>query len=250
MKQIILFIYIIILLLSACTSKPSEKLSIATAANMQFAMEALTTAFSAETGILCETIISSSGKITAQVKAGAPYSVFVSADMKYPMALYKEGLTVEQPLAYAKGTIVLWTMHSDINPSLDDLTKPNVKHIAMANPKIAPYGAAAMEALQQKGLAESLATKFVFGESIAQTNQFILSQAADIGFTAKSVVLSPRINQKGQWTEIDTSLYTPIIQGIALLKNVPESIDQAQQFKEFLISPKGKEILSTFGYLE
>jgi len=231
----------------ACQQQNSNKLTIATAANMQFAIKALQTAFTAETGIKTEAVISSSGKLTAQIKEGAPYDIFVSADMKYPTYLHQNGFTLSEPKIYAKGNLVLWTMlEEDLNMGL--LSKENIKYIAIANPKTAPYGAAAKEVLTHYKLSEKVESKLVFGESIAQVNQFISSQTADIGFTAKSVVLSPKIKSKGQWIALDTNIYTPINQGIALLKTTEKRQKQAQAFYKFLLSAKGKEILTNFGY--
>lgn len=244
---VITFCYAI--LFWTCHSNEPRPLTIATAANMQYAMTALTEAFIQETGIACEMVVSSSGKLTAQIQAGAPYDILVSADLKYPKVLYEAGLTQNTPDVYAKGQLVLWTMDTDEAPSLTMLTHPPIQHIALANPKIAPYGIAAQEVLQQAGIRDSLSQKLVFGESIAQVNQFVRSEAADIGFTAKSVVLSPNIKGKGEWVAIDTSLHSPILQGIVLLKADAARLEAARQFKEFLFSPKGKEILTTFGYL-
>ncbi len=241
------FIIICITQYWACQDANTSKLTIATAANMQFAMQALQTAFTTETGIECETIISSSGKLTAQIKEGAPFDILVSADMKYPIDLYQNGLTLGEPQIYAKGNLVLWTMLEE-EVTIDLLDKKNTKHIALANPKTAPYGAAAKEVLAHYQLLEKVESKLVFGESIAQVNQFITSQVADIGFTAKSVVLSPQIKGRGQWLALDSNIYTPINQGIALLKTDKKREEQAQMFYKFLLSTKGKEILTNFGY--
>jgi molybdate transport system substrate-binding protein len=244
MKQLILFFLTSVLFLSCQTSQKQE-LRIAAAANMQFAMEAITKAFAEQTGIKSETVIGSSGKLTAQIKASAPYDIFISADMKYPNFLYENGFAKHPPKVYAKGKLVLWSVKEGIVPSISILTTPQIRHIVLANPKIAPYGKAAMETIQSYELEERVKDKFVFGESIAQTNQFIHSQAAEIGFTAKSVVLSPLMKNKGQWIEIPDSLYSPIEQGIILLN---EPSKAALAFQNFLFSKKGKAILETYGY--
>ncbi len=247
-KHLILLSIIISLFGYSCNDNSPQPLLIATAANMQFAIPPLLKSFTATTGISCEAIISSSGKLTAQIKGGAPYSVFLSADMKYPEILHKEGLTTALPKIYAYGTLVLWSISESDNLSMDLLTAPSIQHIALANPKTAPYGKAAMEVLQDLNLSISLKEKLVFGESIAQTNQFITSQVAEVGFTAKSVVVSPNIKDKGQWIPIDATLYTPIEQGIVLLKNVPDKQAEAQLFYDFLLSDEGQAILQEYGY--
>ena len=247
-KKFLLLTIFFLLLFTSCEQKENNKLTIATAANMQYAMKDLTKAFSNETGIECESISSSSGKLTAQIKEGAPYDIFVSADMKFPNELYQSGFSTGKPKVYAYGKLVIWTMNTQLNPNFDSLEKKHINHIAMPNPKTAPYGIAAEEALKNKELNEKIQSKLVFGESVAQTNQFIVSYAAEIGFTAKSVVLSPNMKGKGNWKEVDDNLYSPLAQGVVVLNNRDTNLKNAQRFQNFLFSEKGKEILNKFGY--
>ncbi|NOQ92745.1 MAG: molybdate ABC transporter substrate-binding protein [Flavobacteriaceae bacterium] len=244
----LLLITFFLLLFTSCEQKDKSKLTIATAANMQFAMHELTKEFTKETGVICESITSSSGKLTAQIKEGAPYDVFVSADIKFPNELFQTGFTMKKPKIYAYGKLVIWTMNSQLNPDFESLTKKHINHIAVANPKTAPYGIAAEEVLKKKNLYDKIQKKLVFGESVAQTNQFIVSYAAEIGFTAKSVVLSQNQKGKGNWKEVNENLYTPIAQGVVVLKNRNIHIEDAHRFQDFLFSVKGKEILNKFGY--
>lgn len=246
-------IYLFVIILSSiflysCSYQKQDYISIATAANMQFAMKEITQTFTQKTGINCEIMVSSSGKLTAQIKEGAPYDIFVSADMKFPNNLYKSGFTTTKPVIYGYGKLVLWTLFDTIKPSLKTLHYKNIKHIAVANPKTAPYGKAAYEVFQKKNILSQLEPKFVFGESVAQTNQFITTKAAEIGFTAKSTVVAPQTKGKGNWIEINEELYTPISQGIVLLKNGSGNKNHTQQFYKFLLSDEGKNILSKFGY--
>lgn len=247
-KHLVLIGIIVSLFGYSCNDKSPQPLLIATAANMQFVIPPLLQAFTETSGIACEAIISSSGKLTAQIKSGAPYHVFLSADMKYPEVLHQKGLTLGSPKVYAYGTLVLWSTSISSNLTLDVLSSSTTQHIALANPKTAPYGKAAMEVLDALDISSTVKEKLVFGESIAQTNQFITSQVAEIGFTAKSVVVSSTIKDQGQWTSIDTTLYTPIEQGIVLLKNSPNKLPEAQLFYDFLFSKKGQEILKKYGY--
>lgn len=242
--------WFIILLCLGCNSnsKQVNSITIATAANMQFAMEALTQQFTSQTGIDCHLVVSSSGKLTAQIKEGAPFDIFVAANMKYPAEVYKSNLAQQSPRIYAYGKLVLWTMRSDLQAELNSLSTASVKRIAVANPKTAPYGQAAIEVLQYYDLFESVQTKMVYGESIAQTNQFITTQSADIGFTAMSVVLSTQIKGQGSWSELSASSYSPIEQGVVLLKNKPATSMLAQQFYNYLFSEDAKEILQSYGY--
>ena len=246
MKQIFLTL-LVLLFLSTCT-KPPHTLSIATAANMQFAMAALSTQFTKQTGIKTNLIISSSGKLTAQIKEGAPYDILVSADMKYPNEIQKFGLAAIPPKVYAQGKLVLWSMQKNTRPSIDLLSTDKIQHIALANPKTAPYGQAAIDILNHYGIYKSCQNKLVYGESIAQTNQFITSRAAEVGFTAKSVVLSQEMKVKGEWLDLDPATYTRIEQGIVRIKREHEVQEAAIAFYDFMFSKEAKKILTEFGY--
>jgi molybdate transport system substrate-binding protein len=232
----------------ACGSPNQNSLVIATAANMQFAMTELTEAFTAETGVACEAVIGSSGKLTAQIQEGAPFDILVSADLKYPRELLRNGFAAEAPTVYAYGRLVLWTVRDTLSPALSGLADPAIRHIALANPATAPYGAAALQVLQRKGLATELAPKLVYGESIAQTNQFITSAAAEVGFTALSVVRSPAMRDRGRWILIDPADYDPIAQGLVILNNRPGAAASARQFRDFLRSASARAILEEYGY--
>ena len=229
-------------------NKKEQPLFIATAANMQFAMEELVHQFSKTEGIPCELIVSSSGKLTAQIKEGAPYDVLVAANMKYPFEIKHLGFAFNEPKVYASGKLVLWTMDSDIELNIESLSKESIEHIALANPKTAPYGLAAYEALIRYGLLETLAPKLVYGESIAQTNQFITSQAVQVGFTAKSAVLSKSLKTKGKWVEVDKRVYKPIEQGIVVIKQSERERKTAIKFYNFMFSEEARQILTKFGY--
>lgn len=248
MKKTIGLLLITFILTVACQQKQDHTLTIAAASNMQFAIKQLAKKFTQQTGIDCDLVISSSGKITAQITEGAPFDIFVSADMKYPNQLYKKGLTLKKPRIYGYGKLILWTMHTDISTSIETLTNPKTQHIAIANPKTAPYGKAAIEVLKKQGIYKATKDKLVYGESIAQTNQFIVLKSATMGFTSKSVVLSSQMKGKGVWKEIDSNFYSTIAQGIALIKQKNHSVDDAQKFYEFLFSKNAKSILEDFGY--
>lgn len=239
----LIFISIII----SCTTK-NEKLTIATAANMQYTVNEMIDIFYSETGIECQTVVSSSGKLTAQIQEGAPFDIFISADTKYPNELFKNGFTQTEPKIYAYGKLILWTLKSDIPPSLSNLTSKKIKHIASPNPVTAPYGIATEEVLTYYKILDSVKPKLVFGESVAQTNQFITSKVAELGFTAKSVVLSPNLKEKGTFIEIDDKSYNPIAQSAVIIKNTGKDLSKSEKFFNFLFSKKGKEILKKHGY--
>ncbi|GAB3957506.1 molybdate ABC transporter substrate-binding protein [Spirosoma harenae] len=226
----------------------AQSLRVAVAANAQFVMEELKTAFQQKTGVAIEPIVNSSGKLTTQIQQGAPYDVFLSADMEYPQTLHKAGLTIDAPVVYAYGSLVVWTAGDlPIAANLKMLTDPSVRHIAIANPATAPYGEAAVSLLKSRKLLDHIQSKIVYGESIAQVNQYILSGAAEVGFTAKSVVLSPGLTKRGYWVDLPAKEYAPIAQGVVVLKRTEQS-KTAQQFLAFLGSPTARRILQKFGY--
>ncbi len=235
-----------------CKPLQEKKVTVAVAANVQYAMAALKARFEAETGIKVNIIIGSSGKLTQQIQQGAPFDVFVSADTKYPQVLYNNKMTSGTPKVYATGVLVVWTVRQDIKPAADlsFLQQSDIKKIALANPKTAPYGAAAEEVLHYYKLYDQVKSKLVFGESISQTNQFILSRSADIGFTAKSMVLSSEAKRQGTWVELDKKAYTPIAQAAVLLQHGSEmNKGAAETFYDYLYSASARTIFLQFGYL-
>jgi len=232
----------------SCQSNHKPVLTIATAANAQFAIEDIAREFNKEMGIDSHIIIGSSGKHTAQIEAGAPYDVFISADLKFPATLYELGLTVSEPAIYAYGKIVIWTLKDSLNLDINNLMSAPLNHIAMPNPKTAPYGLAAREALTYFNIYNTIRTKLVFGESVAQTNQFILSKSADLGFTAASIVMAPAMKNKGRWQEVDNNSYSPIAQAAVVL-NQSTQPEIAHKFYLFLFSPKAQKILQDHGYI-
>ncbi len=249
-SRVLICCLVTLIFVCGCKKKKEDenKVRMAVAANMQYAIKELADRFEKDTGYSCEVILGSSGKLFAQIKEGAPYDLFLSADLTYPEALYSINLTHGPPKIYAYGTLVLWTYDADLNPSLEVLQTDSVRHIALANSKTAPYGKAAIEVLNFYGLSASLQDKLVFGESIGQTNQFITSGAADIGFTSQSVVVSEAMNKKGRWIRINETAYTPMPQGVALIKRKISKKQGAQAFYEYLFSSEGKDILQKFGY--
>ena len=222
------------------------QIKVAVAANAQFAMKELAKNYEKETGNKVELIISSSGKLTTQIKEGAPFDIFLSADTDYPEILFKDGFGAEQPKIYAYGSIVLWTCKNYKFSNVEFLNKTDIKSLAIANPKIAPYGEAAIDVLKHYKIYDKISSKLVYGESISQVNQYINSQVADFGFTAKSVVLSPEMQGKGSWIEISPKAYKPIAQSAILLKT---NNKLAKNFYTYLYSPKAQKVFKKYGYL-
>ncbi|MFL5729648.1 MAG: molybdate ABC transporter substrate-binding protein [Cytophagaceae bacterium] len=226
-----------------------KRIMVAVAANAQYAMKEIEKQYEKETGKDIELVIGSSGKLTAQIRERAPFDIFLSADMHYPEVLQKEGLTMYEPKIYGYGSLVLWTCKEIDLLNMNVLLLPEVKVIAMANPKVAPYGEAAIEVMNYYKLYEKAEPKLVYGESISQVNQYVSSKAADLGFTAKSVVLSPEMQGKGKWMELDKKSYKPIAQGAVLLKASKErSAADAEAFYNYLYSEKARKIFKKYGY--
>jgi len=233
------------------TSLFSGEISIAVAANVSYAIEPLKKAYNEiypDTKI--NVILGSSGKLTAQITHGAPYQLFMSANMKYPNSLYDNNLTVTKPVIYAQGSLaILSTKKRNYCGEIFVLKDPDVKKIAIANPKTAPYGVAAVEALKNARLYKKLQDKFVYGESISQTVIYA-TDAADIGIIAKSSLFSPQMlkyKEAIHWSDVDETLYTPIDQGMVILKN-GENNEEVKAFFDFMLSAQAKEILKSFGY--
>ncbi|MGC2458188.1 MAG: molybdate ABC transporter substrate-binding protein [Gallionellaceae bacterium] len=228
----------------------AEPLTAAVAANVKYAFDNLAVEFKNETGIEVQGVFGSSGNITSQVKGGAPFDVFISADTGYPEALYKDRLATTKPKVYAYGVLVLWTTKDlDLSRGLPLLTDAKVQKIAIANPKLAPYGREAINAMEHFKLRAAIEPKLVYGESIAQTTQFIDSGAADIGFIAKSIVLAPEMAGKGKWVEVPKGSYKPIAQAVVVLKHGAETqSESAHKFVDFLFTPKARAIFEKYGY--
>ncbi len=234
--------------LFACNTKIEDKLTIAAAANVQFAMDTLAALFEEETGIKTNIITGSSGKLTAQILQGAPYDLFLSADMKYPEEIHKNGKAFGKPVVYAYGSLILWTQKDDIIPDPSSLSSEQIRRIAIANPKTAPYGIAAIEFLNNMNLIDKVKSKLVFGESISQVNQFIYSKSADIGFSAESVVLASELRNRGKWTRLDPDKYAPLKQGLIIVDRENIKKEEADKFFKFILSDRAKKVLSQFGY--
>jgi len=228
------------------------KITVAIAANVSYAVDDLKKEFNKlYPNTKVQVILGGTGKLVAQIKHKAPYDILLSADMEYPQALYKSGEAVTRPLVYAQGSLVyLSKKERDFSKVMELLKSEEVKRIAVANPKTAPYGKATFEALKKAGVLEAIKPKFVYAESISQTVTYA-TRATDIGFIAKSTLFSPKMKRfkKGtHWEDVDPKLYTPIDQGVVLLKHGEKNAEVAA-FYAFIFSKKAKEIFERFGYV-
>lgn len=241
---------ITVLLLS--TYSMAGTIKIAVAANVSYAIDDLKKEFNKlypDTKV--KVTLGSSGKLTAQIKNGAPYQLFMSANMKYPKALYKDKSAVTKPIIYAQGAIALLSnKKQDFAKGIKLLKDKKISKIAIANPKTAPYGKAAVEAMQNAGVYNDVKKKFVYAESISQTVSYTVT-ATDIGVIAKSSLYSPKMVEfkKGiNWGEVDPKLYTPINQGVVILKEGKNNTE-VEAFYNFILSEKAKKIFEDFGYI-
>ena len=240
---------LLILLLSVYSS--AGTIRIAVAANVSYAIEDLKHEFSKtypDTKV--QVILGSSGKLTAQIKNGAPYQLFMAANMKYPEALYEEKTAVTKPLVYAEGTLAYLSVKpQDFSKGMALLKEPQIKRIAVANAKTAPYGKATEDALKNAKVYDEVKVKLIFAESASQTVSYTVT-AADIGFIAKSSLYSKQMKKykEGEnWEEVNPKLYTPIEQGVVILKR-GESNSEVKAFYDFMFSDEAKKILKKFGY--
>jgi molybdate transport system substrate-binding protein len=243
MKPALLFLFMAIPLAH------SQEITVAAAADLTNCIPVIDAAFQkANPGAMVKVSFGSSGNIFAEIRNGAPFDVFLSADIKYPETLAMAGLA-EAPVKYAQGRLVLWTMNGalDLSRGLAALRDPAVKHIALANPDHAPYGRAAKAALENEKLWDELTPKFVYGESIAQTAQFVQTGNADAGLIAMSLVIAPRFAPAGHFYEIPAADYPALDQAAALTK-AGAGKPLARAYIDFLKSDEARKILEEFGF--
>ena len=194
----------------------------------------------------------SSGNFATQIKNGAPFEVYLSADMSYPRDLVKAGLADEKTLTqYAIGRLVFWTAKPetvDVTKGLSILANAEpVKKLAVANPDHAPYGRAAKEALQHEKLWDAVQGRVVLGENIAQTAQFVETGNADAGFVALSLVVSGKLAKIGKWQEVPVEFYGKLEQG-AVLTTAGAKNPLARAYLDFLRTPEARKIFDKFGF--
>jgi molybdate transport system substrate-binding protein len=245
MKKIKILILFALLFTSTAFA---QNLKVAVAANLQSVIKVLGQNFKEKTGITIEPIVGSSGNLTAQIKNGAPYDVFLSADMNFPENLFQEGFSTKKPVVYAQGSLIICS-NQDIGFENWErlLMTEKVKKIAIANPSIAPYGKAAEETLQKKGIFNDIKSKIVYGESISQVNTYITTGVVEVGFTTQALVKDPANKTQLYWKEIDPKTYSPIEQGMVLLKQA-EGKSDAVKFYQYILSPAAKAIFKEYGY--
>lgn len=234
-----------------CQFCASQAITVAAAADLQFAMQDVAAQFQKETGKEVKLIYGSSGSFFQQIQNGAPFDMFFSANLDYPKKLESSGLTDPGSYyQYARGKIVVWVPNDSkirIDSGLKSLLDPAVRKIAVANPQHAPYGQAAVAAMKNEGVYENVKDKLVLGENISQTASFVVSGAADVGVVALSLALSPNLKNKGRYGEIPTTDYPPIEQACVILSSSKDK-ETARQFLSYIKTAAVADTLKRYGF--
>ncbi len=229
----------------------AEEITIAAAADLQFAFKELVPQYEKVSGHRVKVSFGSSGNFYAQIQHGAPFDLYFSADSIYPKKLEEAGFAVPGSLyQYAVGRIVLWTRHEsrlDLTQGFETLRQPAVKTIAVANPKHAPYGRAAVAAMKHYMIYDDVTNRLALGENVSQAAQFVESGAADIGILALSLALAPAMQAKGTYWEIPAQSHPPLEQTAVIVMSSKQQ-EQAQQFLEFVMSAPGQTIMTRYGF--
>lgn len=228
-------------------------LTVAAASDLNFAFKELVAAFEKQSGHHVKLSLGSSGNFFSQIQNGAPFDLYFSADIRYPQKLEEAGYAVPGSLyRYAVGRIVLWVPGA--SPAAIDklgmeaLLDSSIRKIAIANPKHAPYGRAAVAAMEHFTVYERVKDRLVLGENISQAAQYVESGAADIGIVALSLALAPSMKAAGRYWEIPADAHPPLEQGAVILKSA-KSPEAAKEFLEFLRGAEGKAIMTRYGFV-
>jgi len=240
---------VILWLFIAFKSSMAEVIRVFAAADLQYALKEIAQKYmKANPQDRVELIFGSSGKGAIQIRKGAPYHLFFSADMKYVEELHREGYIITQPKAYAMGRIAVWVRKSS---GLDPSNFPDIlfraNKIAIANWEHAPYGQAAKEALESYGVFEKVKNKLVLGENISQTASYVYSGAVDVGIIALSLTLSPTMKEKGKYWLIPQERHRPIVQGYGITK-FGEGSPSSRRFYNFIETKTARDILLKYGF--
>ncbi|THJ17704.1 MAG: molybdate ABC transporter substrate-binding protein [Nitrospira sp. CG24B] len=230
----------------------AEEITIAAASDLNFAFKELISDYETASGNQVKLTLGSSGNFFAQIQNGAPFDLYFSADISYPKKLEEAGQIVPGSLyRYAIGRIVLWTRHEspvDVTQGIAALRQSSAKTIAIANPRHAPYGRAAIAAMEHFNIYDDVKDRLVLGENVSQAAQFVESGAADIGIIALSLALAPAMSKKGTYWEIPTEAHPTLEQGAVIVK-ASKRADSAKQFLEFVKSRQGAAIMTRYGFV-
>ena len=247
-----ILIVLCMLLITGVNVAVAEEITIAAASDLNFAFREIATEYENSTGNHVRLTLGSSGNFFAQIQNGAPFDLYFSADISYPKKLEEAGLVVPGSLyPYAVGRIVLWVgkdLPLDLSKGLEILREPTIKKIAIANPKHAPYGRAAVAAMEYFKVYDQVKDKLILGENISQAAQFIESGACDIGIIALSLAVAPAMKSKGTYWEVPAEAHPPLEQGAVLVKQSKHQ-EAARQFLDFVKGPNGQETMKRYGFV-
>lgn len=242
-------------LIAAVGGSPShalaEEFAVAAASDLNFAIKELVVEYEKQTGHHVKLSLGSSGNFYSQLQNGAPFDLYFSADIGYPKKLEEAGLTVPGSLyRYAVGRVVLWSPKGsplDVSKGLVILREPTIRKIAIANPKHAPYGRAAVSAMEHFQIYDQVKERLVLGENISQAAQYIESGACDVGIIALSLALAPAMKSAGTYWQIPADAHSALEQGAVILKHSKNQA-AARQFLSFMQGPQGQEIMTRYGF--
>ena len=248
MKVLHTLLFVVTLLISI--SAYAEKLTVAAAADLKFAMDEIISLFKKNNpGEEVDVIYGSSGKFHTQIQQGAPYDLFFSADIAFPRQLVKAGFAASELRSYAFGRLVLWSANLDARKmTMDSLSDPKITRIAMANPKHAPYGKRAEEALRKAGLWDKVEQKLVYGENIAQTSQYVQTGNAQVGLIALSLAVSPDLAKLGGYWLIPNTLHEPLEQAYIITKRAKNNA-LAKRLADYMNSPPAHAVMTKYGFV-
>ena len=245
--RLLIFVYLFV---AGQTAHAGEKIIIVAASDLKFALDEIVVLFSkVHPADRVETIYGSSGKFQAQIRQGAPFDLYFSADITYPRMLKVEGFAGSEVQPYAVGRIVLWSASRDAaKMTLADLADPAIRKIAIANPRHAPYGRRAEEALRAAGVWDKVEARLVYGENIVQTAQFVHSGNAQVGIIALSLALNPELARHGGYALIPDNLHQPLEQGFIITKRAAGNT-LAQVFARFIVGREARAVMSRYGFV-
>lgn len=239
---------IFVIVITSVVPAFAEQALVAVAANFIPPFREIAIEFEASSGHTLRVATGSTGNFYSQIKNGAPFDVFLSADADRPKLLEGEGLGVKNSrFTYAIGRLVLWSPNPDLMKGEQTLRSERFKHLAIANPKTAPYGGAAIQTMQKLGVWEKVQPRIVMGENLSQTMGFIESGNAELGFVALSQVIDPKLKDKGARWDVPKDLHEPIKQDVILLTTGQQN-PAARALMEFIGSPKAQAIIERYGY--
>ncbi len=240
-----------IILMFASLGFAADEITVAAAADLNYALTQLATRFEANSGTKVKISFGASGNLFSQIQNGAPFDLFFSADEDYPSKLATAGVAdASSQRIYALGHLVLWVPNnSPFDPEklqMEVLTQPAVTRVAIANPQHAPFGRAAIAALQHYGLKDKIAGKLVFGENISQAAQFVQSGNAQAGLIAMSLAKSPTMESAGKFWVLPSDSYPELKQAVVVI-SASKNKKAAQAFLDFVLSPEGTATLQKYG---